>query len=685
MTGRSQVPQRRIPALLSSLAFFLLIALPHHVFADAWTLLTPSPTGNTFYDAYSPDNGATIYLVGDGGLILKKVGTTYTPMASGTSAPLKGIHGRSANDIWAVGGSAATATNTDPTHSVLLHFNGTAWSATTPPTYSSFPDLYAMNDVWVSSSGQAYAVTNVTGAPVKWNAGLAKWEFENVTVPVDKHSNYTLSAIFGFADDNIYAVGSFGTILHRDATTWTVVTQYEAASSMTFNLLQTVWGPSAEAVFAGGNYGQLYRLQPSTSSVWEQVNQGDGSWTTPVNMQAMHGTGPNDIWFVGAGGAIQHWTGAVDNLTKYTDSTSKTRYAIWPDGNGHDLLAGGLGLLEDFNPTTATRQTLNTPPAVNTKWKTTAFSGSLWLIPSGTNAAIGIYTWSGGRMISHPIANLPENSTITAFKAFSETDMWFSSMDYGTFTGVIKRGNGTNWTDVTIPGTYGYGAILDVAKTASGGYVVLLNSNAAGQPCVVGGEAPTCLNGGDEVYQYAALAASPNGDVHAVGADGQVALWRNGAWSVSTVGANSDDLTAVAATTGMVVAVGVNGSAFYTTDGTTWQPVAGITREVASDPAYPLKFFTAVTHAGNGVFWAALNTSDHYTDGNKGFLYRIENGAGVLVQGGFSSPLNGLCASESQAAAFAVGDNGVIWTTNPDFKETLPAAPAPNLLLLLEN
>ncbi|WP_075353872.1 hypothetical protein [Desulfovibrio sp. DV] len=682
MPHHPPLPWYRIPVFLPLLILCLFAGLAQPAGADTWTLLTPSPTGNNLYDAYSPDGGTTLFIVGDGGLILKKVGTTYSQMQSGTIAPLKGISGRSASDIWAVGGSTATGTNTDPIRSVLLHFDGTAWTATTPPTYSSFPDLYPINDVWVSSTGQAYAVTDSSSAPVKWNAGLAKWEFENVTIPDGKHSDYKLSALYGFADNDIYAVGTHGTILHRDATTWTVVAQYEPSYWLSTNLLQTVWGPSAEAVFAGGNYGQLYRLLPSGSSGWELVFGGE--YLGGANMMDMDGTGADDIWFVGAGGAIRHWTGVLNALDNYNDATGKTRNTICAAGSGQYYFAGNLGLIESFNPSTATRQALNTPPAVNTPWKTAAFPERLWLAPLYLDAATGLYTWDGGRMTPHPVSGLAGNGLTWTFRAFSTSDMWLSFWDYTASQTVTKRGNGTSWSDWIMPGTSGLG-ILDVAKTASGSYVVLMELNGKGQPCAVGTDFPTCLPGGSESYQYAALAASPNGDVHAVGTGGQVALWRNGAWSVATVGANGDDLTAVAAAAGMVVAVGVNGSAFYTIDGTTWQPVAGITREVASPPTVPLKFFTAITHAGNGVFWAALNTNTAYTDGGKGFLYRIEGGAGVLVQGDFTSSLNGLCASESQSAAFAVGDNGVIWTTNPDFKETIPGTPAPNLLLLLDN
>jgi hypothetical protein len=682
MLKRSFAPQYLLRPIFF-LSLCLALATPCPALSDPWTLLTATPTGNDIFDAYSPDGGVTSYMVGDGGLILKKTGSTYTPMASGTLAPLKGIHGRSATDIWAVGGSACTS-NTDPSRSVLLHFDGTSWTPTTPPQFSDFSG-YTLRDVWTSPTGGAYAVSDMASAPVKWNAAASKWEFENVTIPGGKHGNYRLNAVYGFSDNDVYAVGTHGTILHRDATGWTLVAQYEADYWLSTNLLQTVWGYSSDAVFVGGNTGQLYRLRPAASSTWERVNQGDGSWTAQVNMLSMYGTGADDIWFVGGGGAIQHWTGVIDSLGQYPDSKSKTRNTICPNSGGQYLFAGSLGLLENFNPSTQARQALNTPPAVNVPWKATAFAGRLWLAPQYLDAAAGLYTWDGGRMTKHPVSGLSGTGYTRAFQAFSASDMWLSYSDSSSSNTVTKRGNGTTWTDWTTPGVIGNIGILDVAKTPAGSYVVLLEFNGLGQPCFLGDEYPICLQGGAEVYQYSALAASPNGDVHAVGKNGQVALWRGGAWSVSTVGTNGDALTAVAATNGMVVAVGVNGSAFYTTNGTTWQAVTGITREVASDPSKPLKTFSGITYAGNGVFWASLNTGSGYTDGGKGFLYRIQNGAGTLVQGGFSSPLNGLGASIAQEAAFAVGDNGVLWTTNPNFKETIPGSPAINMLLLLQN
>ncbi|MEF3698305.1 hypothetical protein [Desulfolutivibrio sp.] len=653
--------------------------------AQTWSFLAPSPTGNTINDAYSPDGGTTTYLVGDGGVILKRTGTTVTFMTSGTNSPLKGIYGRSATDIWAVGGNEATAEATDPSRSVLLHFNGAAWSSTTPPTVLNWDGYYTMADVWVSSTGAAYAVSR-NGGPAKWNAAQSKWIFEEVTDPlgVVTQWGFQLQSIFGFSDSDIFAVGSYGTVLRRDATGWTVMAQLETGGSMSFNLLQAVWGPDADNVFASGNSGQIYRLKRSVSTSWVQVNTG-GGFLDGYDLSAISGSGPNNIWFVGLAGVIRQWVGASNALVNRDDPTGKARHAIVPGASGSYLLGGDYGLMESMNGTTGARQTLNTPAVVTTNMQSVAFSDRLWLAPQWTNAGIGIYAWNGGRMTAHPIAALGETCLTRSFKAFSASDIWLSVYDYATTYGATLRGNGFSWTAWTPPGGVGnFPPLLDVVKTASGGYAVLQDANGQGNPCMVGSEFMTCLDAGADSYLYLGMAASPSGDVHAVGKGGKVALWRSGAWTTSTVGSNGDDLTAVAATTNMLVAVGANGAAFYSTNGTAWSPVSGIPRVAPPEEGYPLYTFSSIVHAGGGVFWAALNTSSRYTDGDKASLYRIQNGVGQLVQGGFSSPINGLAASIGQSAVFAAGDNGAILTTNPAFTEVAGESIPPMLLLLLD-
>lgn len=61
-------------------------------------------------------SASNVFAVGDGGRILRYTGSAWNAMTSPTTRTLARISGTSATDIWAVGDS------------VLLHFDGTAWS-----------------------------------------------------------------------------------------------------------------------------------------------------------------------------------------------------------------------------------------------------------------------------------------------------------------------------------------------------------------------------------------------------------------------------------------------------------------------------------------------------------------------------------------------------------------------------
>lgn len=300
--------------------------------------------------------------------------------------------------------------------SVLLHFDGSSWTATTPPQYSGYSG-YTINDVWTSSTGQAYAVSDMSGWPVKWNPTQAQWEFETVTIPEGKHSNYRLNAIYGFADNDVYAVGTHGTITTpRAGPSWPSTSRTTGSPA---SLLQTVWGYSADAVFAGGNNGQLYRVRPATSSTWETVNQGNGSWTArKLNMLSMYGTGANDIWFVGGGGGhpaldrCHRFVGAVPRLHIQDPQhhLSQQRRTIPVRRQSRPV-----GELQSLNPGPV-RPSIRRQPSTY-PWKTAAFTGRLWLAlcPGGTTGL----TWDGGRMTKHPVSGLVSSGFTKAFQAFS--------------------------------------------------------------------------------------------------------------------------------------------------------------------------------------------------------------------------------------------------------------------------
>jgi len=688
---------RPAPSAILAFVLFVLAACATRAEAAAapWKLLNFAPTANTLYSSYTPDAGATVYFAGDGGVIVRKSGSAFSVMDSGTLSPLRSIHGSGPTDIWAVGGSSFTESTTDPERSVLLHFNGSTWTRTTPPGIQGLAQNYVMNAVWVSPTGKAWAVAQYNNAPARFDTAQNKWVFEDLTIDYTAfpsvRSDFSCSSIFGFSDTDVYAVGSYGTVLHRDAEGWKLMAQFETDGSggtFTFNLLESVWGPGSSYVFASGNFGQMYMLDKTAQSpAWSMVNQGGGLFNG-YDLAAMSGTGPNDVWLTGLSGTLRRWTGSVNQLANYDTVPLAGRHAIANLSGNSYILAGDLGLIESFNGATAARTALSskTTAGNNLAWGAAGLGSRLWLAPMYIAQATGIYSWSRGKLQGNPIAGLGD-SYLRAFKVFASNDVWLSAISQDG-TNILKRYNGATWSDWQPPGFYGLPQAINGVAKGAGGYAILLASNSQGQPCFADSASTTCLDLADpNSYTYTDIAAGPDGSVYAVGQEGRLAIWRNGQWTTSVVGAQGlspkDGLIAVAASAGMVVALGDNQAAFYSTDGgSNWQPVAGITRRPPQESG-PLAMFRSVVHAGGGVFWASLITNGGYTDGGKTYLYRIQDGVAELVQGGFSSMLYNLSSAPEQQALFAVGENGVIWTTNLNFREPALSRALPGALLLL--
>lgn len=126
-----------------------------------------------------------------------------------------------------------------------------------------------------------------------------------------------LNAIWGTSDDNIFAVGAVGWIIHYNGREWT---GHDSGTEMQ---LADVWGSSATNVYTVGltdttdlpHVQTVLRFTGGTS--WSHVETG---YTT--NLISVHGTSANDVWAVGEGGQSFHFDG---------DSWSNTRtgHALW--------------------------------------------------------------------------------------------------------------------------------------------------------------------------------------------------------------------------------------------------------------------------------------------------------------------------------------------------------------------
>ena len=273
------------------------------------------------------------------------------PAVAGTGVPQRGVpipHGElfgvaetSASNAWAVG--------QDYVHgkTIILHWNGTAWTRVTSPTLAGGSALYA---VAATSASNAWAVGGSDTPPGKtqilhWN-GTA---WKQVPSPTPK----TGGALFGVtatSATNAWAVGCAGNcfqgfggiktlILHWNGVAWK---QVPSPSPGNGSALSSVTAASANSAWAVGctAFCFLHSVAPQTvilhwnGTAWTQVPS-----PAQARIGALNGvtaTSASNVWAVGCAGhcfgpmattrtMIVHWNGTA---WKYVASPSPASNSV---------------------------------------------------------------------------------------------------------------------------------------------------------------------------------------------------------------------------------------------------------------------------------------------------------------------------------------------------------------------
>jgi hypothetical protein len=240
-----------------------------------------------------------IWAVGEAGTIIHYDGAGWSKVTSGTTAGLHWVWGSGKSDVWAVGtngvvlrykGSAWSSSTqgssphncvwgTGPSNvwvsgAAVHHFDGTNWSTDTSALGHS---------IWGSSASDVYLVGIATGSVVYHYDGSAWSGGTNIS------SKY-IARLFGFASNDIWAVGEPG-ILRYNGSTWAPM----VPAPGTTDPIGVIWGSSPTDVWVGAAEvaGPMFHFD---GSQWKATSAG------PRN--AIWGSSATDVWTVGAG--IQH-------------------------------------------------------------------------------------------------------------------------------------------------------------------------------------------------------------------------------------------------------------------------------------------------------------------------------------------------------------------------------------------
>ncbi len=144
-------------------------------------------------------------------LALAGCGTAAPPFVAVTTAPLAeallSVAGRSARDVWAVGGDAGQGP-------IALHYDGAAWTRTPTGTRGALWWVHAFAD------GTAYAA-GVGATILGWDGET--WRAQ----PTPGGAEHTVFGVWGRSPSEAYAVGAVaghdGFVWRRDGERWTEV------------------------------------------------------------------------------------------------------------------------------------------------------------------------------------------------------------------------------------------------------------------------------------------------------------------------------------------------------------------------------------------------------------------------------------------------------------------------------
>lgn len=160
----------------------------------------------------SPTN---IYGVGDGGTISHYDGTSWKPMASGTTVELTDIHGSlDGKEVWACGYNATDG------NSVLLRLSNGQWETiwrrnTTVPPF--FPFGFRIG-LWVDS-GVLVSVGFGVDRNFLFNISSSRQDLSNIDY-------FPRAGMAGSARNNLAIAGDFGMVQHWNGATWKFYTQF---------------------------------------------------------------------------------------------------------------------------------------------------------------------------------------------------------------------------------------------------------------------------------------------------------------------------------------------------------------------------------------------------------------------------------------------------------------------------
>ena len=189
------------------------------------------------------------------------------------------------------------------------------------------------SSVWAASPDDVFVAGGVTGGVVEHFDGQT---WTTMEIPGQTPA---LIWVFGFAPDDVYAVGERGAFIHYNGTVW------ERLDSNTSKTLWGAWGPAPDDLWmVGGNIGSgriTIRHWNGTESEVFEVDTAEYAENVH-SLFKVWGDGTN-VYAVGQLGTVLRYDGSAWTAID-TGESSEDFISVWGRGPNEVYFAGGRGL-----------------------------------------------------------------------------------------------------------------------------------------------------------------------------------------------------------------------------------------------------------------------------------------------------------------------------------------------------
>jgi len=276
----------------------------------SWKAESIDPTGiNTFgfHHLWGSSADNLVASASQGYIWFQRQGTSWKKSSSSTGIV---YIGNSPTDQWLVSGGIGTGLSGD-----LQRWDGN--TSTNPQKVISLPQGLGIRRMF-APPGDPQSPLFLVGE------GGVVYHFDRKTSKLTtllkgaSANPATLRDVYGFAPNDVWAVGDAGTIAHYDGVKWQDLKKVTSAN------LKRLWGISSGELWAVGDLGTIVRIGNGQSAV---VTSG-----TTENLNSVWGVKATQVYAVGSNATVLEWNGSAWGKNTATNAKG-TLTAVWASGD----------------------------------------------------------------------------------------------------------------------------------------------------------------------------------------------------------------------------------------------------------------------------------------------------------------------------------------------------------------